>query len=80
MTTTNDAWDASIEPMELTVSVTCGNGRCRLEVRDDAPHLRGDAKHVITIDISERPARSAARRAFQLLADHMYYFQREAGR
>ena len=73
MTTYDDTWDANIVPLELRVSVTWGNGRCRVEAREGSTH-------VVTIDVSERPARLAARHAFRLLAEHMHYLQAEAGR
>lgn len=75
MTLPPPSWDDCIDPLELSVSVWCGGGRCRIEVRE-VDHSR----HVVTADVTASPSREAFRQAALLVVARLTELQREAGR
>jgi len=75
MTLPPPSWDDCIDPLELAVSVWCGGGRCRIEVREYPGNT-----HVVSADVSAAPSREAFRQAALLVVARLTELQREAGR
>lgn len=75
MTLPPPSWDDRIDPLELAVSVWCGGGRCRIEVREYEANT-----HLVTADVSATPSREAFRQAALMVVNRLTELQREAGR